>query len=255
LARVSPSAPRASHRNLVGCALVALGVAASGCSSAEVAPPPADPTQFGEARFASLLHALSELGARPAGSAALSRARVWVDANAPPTQADASVVLVASLTTHAAAGDALAEESSGAALVLEAARALAARGEPVGLAWVDGPLAPAPPLAESELAVYVKRGCSVPRQRDLLSHRVLRERFFRAAGPAAGAPMFGQIDAPHAALLAAGAKRVVALDGPRAPDGACEGSAFGDALLRFVTDVTELLARGRANAAAPPASP
>jgi hypothetical protein len=136
--------------------------------------------------------------------------------------------------------------------VVETARAIAAQGGSVGVALQGGEGAQAAPLAGVSLAVYVRHACGMPQRRDLLSHRVLRERFFRAAN----APVleFEQTDAPHAELLAAGAKRVVALDAFAPPGGACQPALFGDAMLRFVSDATALLARGRSNSAPPPAS-
>ena len=203
--------------------------------------PSPDPTAFSNEGFAERMDALVALGAREPGSAALGHSREWALANAPETQADAPVALIASLVTGAASGDALGDASSGAALVLEAARALAAAGEPVRIALL-GDAADSPALGGVELAVYVARACSLPERRDLLSHRVLRERFFRAAN-VEGVVFEQQLEAPHAALLAAGALRVVALDAPRAPGAACAPAGFGDALVRFVTDATALLKR------------
>ncbi len=213
--------------------------------------PPADPTQFQSERFSASLRALAAFGARPPGSEALARARAWAEANAPEARAQARIVLVAPLATGASDADALVEAAAGAALALEVARMLGARGEPVGIAFAAGEPAPAT-LAGAEVAVFVRRACALPQRRDLLSHRVLRERFFAAAGVAAGE--FEQAEAPHAALLAAGAKRIVALDAPAPPGTPCAPGAFADALARFVSDATALLARGRSNFDPPAAS-
>jgi hypothetical protein len=241
--RVSPGARDIAKRMLLCHALAALAIAACGGAPTvePAAAPPVDPAQFSPPRFAANLRTLVAFGARAPQSAALANAREWAHANAPATRVDARIVLVASLEAPGATGDALVDASSGAALVLEAARALTARGEPVGVAFVVGALAPAPPIAGAEAVVYVRRACGMPQRRDLLSHRVLRERFFRAANVELVA--FEQTRAPHEALLAAGAMRVVALDAPRAHGAECVASGFGEALLRFVTDATALLNR------------
>ncbi len=219
---------------------------------AEPSAAPADAAHFSVERFDANLRALVALGARTDGSEALASARRWAEANVPATQATARVVLSAPVATSELDGDALVQESSGAAFVVEVARAAAARGEAVGVALEAGPISPTSPIANAELVVYVRRACGLPLRRDLLSHRVLRERFFRiATAPAAG---FEHTPAPHVALLAAGAKRVVALDAFAGSGDACHPGAFGDALLRFVSDATALLARGRSNSSAPTAS-
>jgi hypothetical protein len=238
-------------------AFAALAVAACGgaptvATEDEAVGPPRNPTHFSAERFDANLRALVELGARPPGSDGLAAAERWARAHAPELAASPRVVLVAPLATGAARGDALADESSGAALALEAARALAASGTPVGVAFAPADLAAGARLADAELAVYVRRACALPERRDLLSHRVLRERFFRITGESSLA--FEQADAPHDGLLAAGAKRVVALDAPRPPGAACAPAAFGDALVRFVSDATALLASGRSNTPPPAAS-
>jgi hypothetical protein len=217
----------------------------------ETEAPTSDPAQFSAERFEAHVRTLVAFGARPLGSEALTSAREWAEAIVPETQADASVVLVAPLATREVTGDALAEESSGAAFVIEVARALRARRVPVHVAFAAGEIAPVAPVAGAGVAVWVRRACGLPQQRDLLSHRVLRERFFRAAG--VSKLDFAQVDAPHDALLAAGAERVVALDGPAA-GATCEPGAFGDALARFVSDATALLARGRSNFGPPHSS-
>ena len=242
---------RIAPQVLMGVALAPFGLADCSAMSTQRVQA-ADATQFSPERFATNLRALARFGARSMGSEAVAKARTWAAARVPVTQAGATVVLSAPLLTRAVSGSALVEEGSGAALVLEAARTLAARGERVAVELDAGEIASAPALAGAALVVYVRRGCSLPQRRDLLSHRVLRERFFRAANTAP--TEFEQADAPHAAMLAAGAKRVVALDGPALPGGLCEPAAFGDALVRFVSDATQLLARGRTNFAPPPAS-
>lgn len=210
-------------------------------SEAEPAASPPDPGEFSAERFDANLRALVAFGARPAGSAALATASEWALASVHESPAGAPIVIVAQLRTSAAHGAALAEASSGAALVLEVARALAARGKAVPVAFVAEELVPPQALARAEAAVYVGRACGLPQRRDLLSHRVLRERFFRVAGVE---PIgFEQSDAPHAELHAAGAKRVVALDAPLAGGAACAPAGFGDALLNFVSEVTALLSR------------
>jgi hypothetical protein len=118
----------------------------------------------------------------------------------------------------------------------------------------DGALASAPPLAGAALVVYVTRACGLPTRRDLLSHRVLRERFFRSAGAEPPAGAFEQAKAPHAELLAAGARRVVAIDAPAESGMPCDPGPLGDALVRFVRDASELLTRSRVNARASLAS-
>jgi hypothetical protein len=247
-ARVNSRARRASSRILLCSVVAALAAATCGGSptvtpTGESSAPPADPAQFNLERFDANLRALVAFGPRPLGSAALASARDWAKAGSPETRADTGVVLVAPLATSAVSGAALAEESSGAALALEVARALSAGGGAVGIALVAGELAAAPPIAGAEAVVYLRRACGMPQRRDLLSHRVLRERFFRNANAPAAA--FAQVDAPHAALLAAGAKRVVALDAPLEPGSQCEPGGFGEALLRFVLDTTELLKKAR----------
>jgi hypothetical protein len=260
-ARVNPGAAarfffvRAVRRFVAGrfarCfAAAALGVAACGgaptlAPAPQASAPPADPTQFQAERFGASLRALAAFGARPIGSEALARARAWAEANAPGTPTRALIVLVAPLATDAREGVALQEAGSGAALALEAARMLGARGAPVGVAFAAGETPPAPPLAGAEVAVFVRRACALPQRRDLLSHRVLRDRFFAAAGVAA--TEFEQVEAPHAALLAAGAKRVVALDAPAPPGSPCEPAGFAEALAGFVSDADALLARSRSN--------
>jgi len=228
--------------------IAALGAAACGGAPTathanEPSEPPADAEHFGADRFDASLRTLVAFGPRPLGSDALASAREWAQTSSPATRADARVVLVAPLATSAVSGDALAEESSGAALALEVARALAARGEAVGIALVAGDLAPTPPIAGAEAVVFLRRACGMPQRRDLLSDRVLRERFFRHANVLA--VRFEQADAPHAELLAAGAKRVVALDAPLEPGSKCEPGGFGEALLRFVIDTTALLSRAQ----------
>jgi hypothetical protein len=228
--------------------IAALGAAACGGSPTvahadEPSEPPADAEHFSAERFAANLRALVAFGSRPLASDALASARDWAQASSPATRPGARVVLVAPLATSAVSGDALAEESSGAALALELARALTARGEEVGIALVAGELASMPPIAGAEAVVYLRRACGMPQRRDLLSHRVLRERFFRNAN--VPAVVFEQSDAPHAELLAAGAMRVVALDAPLAPGSQCEPGGFGEALLRFVADTTALLSKAQ----------
>jgi hypothetical protein len=248
LALVDPRVRRASSRIFLGSVIVALVAATCGGSPTvtpadEPSAPPVDPAQFNLERFDANLRALVAFGSRPPGSEALASAREWAQTSSPATRADARVVLVAPLATSAVSGDALAEESSGAALALEVARALAARGEAVGIALVAGELAPTPPIAGAEAVVFLRRACGMPQRRDLLSHRVLRERFFRNAN--VPAVVFEQSDAPHAELIAAGAKRVVALDAPLEPGSQCEPGGFGEALLRFVIDTTALLSRAQ----------
>ena len=147
------------------------------------------------------------------------------------------------------------EESSGAALLIGAARALAAAPLPLALrfAWLGGERgadafgasrAAGSVYAGAELVVYVNRACGLPERRDLLSHRVLRERFFRAAALASETASFEETAAPHGEILAAGAARVVALDAPAGPSGACSPTVLEDALVRFVRDAADLLARG-----------
>lgn len=211
-----------------------------------LAPPPEDPARFSAERFRANLAALVELGARAPGDEASELARAWAQANAPRPRADAVVALVAPLAANGGSSDALAEASSGAALIVEAARALGAQGAAPRIDLFDS-VAPAPPaLSGVAVAVYVPRACALPAQRDLLSHRVLRERFFDLAGAEAGAAGFAQSDAPHAALLAAGARRLVVLDAPRTAGAECESQKFGDALVRFVRDASALLTRGSA---------
>ena len=221
------------------------------------APPPADPAQFSAERFRANVAALVGLGARAPGDDASERVRAWARANAPEPQADAVVALIAPLAADGASADALAEASSGAALVVEAARALAAQGAAPLVDVFDARAPASPVLASAAVAIYVPRACALPARRDLLSHRVLRERFFDLAGAEAGSAGFEQSDAPHAALLAAGARRVVVLDAPRANGAECASQRFGDALVRFVRDVSALLTRGSArpmNASPAPAS-
>jgi hypothetical protein len=238
-------------------ALAVAGVAGCGAAPSvapvapEVAAPPPDPTEFSGERFDANVRALVAFGARTPGSDALAAALRWAQANAPAAGASAAIALVAPLPSRGVTGEALAEDSSGAALVIEAARALAARGEPVAVAFATEELSPPTALEAAEVAVFVRRGCGLPERRDLLSHRVLRERLLRAANAAPAG--FEQSDAPHAALRAAGAKRVVAVDAPAAPGAAC-APALGDALVHFVTDTTALLARAGSNSAPPLAS-
>jgi hypothetical protein len=239
-------------------ALAVVGVA--GCGAAPsvtpvpqvVAAPPPDPEHFSTERFEANLRALVAFGARTPGSEALAAARRWAEANAPEARAGATIALVAPLATRDVAGAALAEESSGAALVIEVARALAARGERVAVAFEADGIAPAAALADAEVAVFVRRGCGLPQHRDLLSHRVLRERLLRAAR--ADPAGFEQSEAPHGALRGVGAKRVVAVDAPAAAGAECAPDPLGGALVHFVTDTTALLARGRSNSAPPLAS-
>jgi hypothetical protein len=170
-----------------------------------------------------------------------------------------AIVLAAPLDTS---GDRsrLAEESSGAALLLGVARALAAEQLPLALrfAWLGGERgepafgasrAAASIYAGAELVIYVNRACGLPERRDLLSHRVLRERFFRAASLSSDAASFEETDAPHAEIRAAGAARVLALDAPAGPGGACSPIPLEDALLHFVRDAADLLARGGSSGA------
>ena len=158
-----------------------------------------------------------KLGARVPGSDALASAREWAQANASARGELGGIVIAAPLVTSDASGNALAEQSSGLAAAIELARALAANGAPVAVVLDDGAFASSPPLAGAALVVYVSRACGVPTRRDLLSHRVLRERFVRSTGaePAAGA--FEQTTAPHAELLAAGARRVERSTRPPSP--------------------------------------
>jgi len=257
--------------------------------SAAAAAPPQDPAQFSAERFRANVAALVELGARAPGDEASAHARAWAKANAPAARADAVVALIAPLTASGDSSDGLADASSGAALILEAARALAARDAaprvelfdssalasaalagtalavyvPRALAardaaprveLFDSSALASAALAGTALAVYVPRACALPQRRDLLSHRVLRERFFDFAGAEAGAAGFEQSEAPHEALLAAGARRVVVLDAPRASGAACDPQKFVDALVRFVRDASALLTRGSAHGVnAPPA--
>lgn len=195
-----------------------------------------------------------KLGARVPGSDALAGAREWAEANASARGELGGIVIAAPLVTSDASGDALAEQSSGLAAAVELARALAANGPPVAVVLDDGALASSPPLAGAALVVYVSRACGVPTRRDLLSHRVLRERFFRSAGVEPEAAAFEQARAPHAELLAAGARRVVAIDAPAEPGMPCDPGPLGDVLVRFVRDATELLARSSVNTQAPEAS-
>jgi hypothetical protein len=198
--------------------------------------------------------ALVKLGARVPGSEALASARAWAQANASARGELGGIVIAAPLVTSDASGDALAEQTSGLAVAIEAARALAASGAPVAVVLDDGALASSAPLAGAALVVYVSRACGLPTRRDLLSHRVLRERFVRSAGAEPQAGAFEQARAPHAELLAAGARRVVAIDAPAGPGMPCDPGPLGDVLVRFVRDAAELLARSRVNARAPLAS-
>ena len=195
-----------------------------------------------------------KFGARTPGSAALASARTWAQANTSVRGEPGGIVIAAPLVASDASGDALAEQSSGLAVAIELARALAARGAPVAVVLDDGALTSSPPLAGAALVVYVSRACGLPTRRDLLSHRVLRERFFRSAGVEPPADAFEQARAPHAELLAAGARRVVAIDAPAEPGMPCDPGPLGDALVRFVRDASELLARSRVNARASLAS-
>ncbi|MBM4382161.1 MAG: hypothetical protein FJ091_02210 [Deltaproteobacteria bacterium] len=222
--------------------------------SAAAAAPPQDPAQFSAERFRANVAALVELGARAPGDEASAHARAWAKANAPAARADAVVALIAPLTASGDSSDGLADASSGAALILEAARALAARDAAPRVELFDSSALASAALAGTALAVYVPRACALPQRRDLLSHRVLRERFFDFAGAEAGAAGFEQSEAPHEALLAAGARRVVVLDAPRASGAACDPQKFVDALVRFVRDASALLTRGSAHGVnAPPA--
>lgn len=226
-------------------------------------PPPApDPPASTEplAPADETLGALVEIGPREAGSAALARARSWANARLaadgraePP--APAAFVLAARLDTDVAGGAALVEQSSGAAAVLDAARALAQADPPVAfaVALLEGvpgspewraALGPPGRAAAAELVVYVGRACGLPARRDLLSHRVLRERFFQAAGASPPPGAFERAEAPHAELAAEGARRIVAIDAP-AGSGVCSASTAGDALARFIRDASALLSPSR----------
>ena len=162
-----------------------------------------------------------------------------------------SIVLAAPLDTEAR-GARLAEESSGVAAVLAAARELA--GDPgragVRVALLSGERASPPwqgslgagSVAKSAaLVVYVNRACGLPERRDLLSHRVLRERFFRAAGAAPEPGMFEQADGPQAELALAGARRVLVLNAPARTE-SCDPEPLAEALVRFARDADRLLA-------------
>jgi hypothetical protein len=228
-----------------------------------------------------LLRALVEVGPREAGAPALARARAWANARLAesgyaPAGAPAAFLLAAPLDTRPADAAGLAEQSAGAAAVLEAACALAAdeprvsfevallEGAPGSPEWRAALGAPAR-VAAAELVVFVARACGLPGRRDLLSHRVLRERFFEAAGTAPPFGVFELARAPHTELAAAGARRIVAIDAP-ASGGACSPAAAGDALAKFIRDASALLAQSRpqadfgepsepeSNPAAPPAS-
>ena len=195
---------------------------------------------------------LIALGPRPAGSAALERARAWAEVLASDEAAAPSetrVVLIAPLAT----GDderAIAAASAAAAVAAEAARALNAGGTAVALALEDDLTSPFQArLAGAPLVISIPRGCGVPERRDLLSNRVLRERFFEIAGPGESAPAFAQAEAGQADLLAAGALRVVVLDAPVREDG-CDPAALGPALVAFVRDAAALLARHGMNSRA-----
>jgi predicted outer membrane protein len=214
------------------------------------APPPEDPTHFSSERFRANVATLVKLGARAPSGEGAARARAWLRANAPGARGP--IALVAPLAARGDTPAALAEASSGAALVAEAARALGAQGRAAQVLLFDESVAAPDELAGAGLAIYVSRACALPQRRDLLSHRVLRERFFDLAG--GGGAGFEQSRAPHAALQAAGARRVVALDAPPAPGAECDPAAFGDALVRFVSDASELLARGRVNTLPAPSS-
>ncbi len=257
LADVSRGSQNGKTQLLLCAALAALGVAGCGgaptvAPAAEAHAPTADAVQFSAERFDANLRALVAARAHSDGNEAFEDARRWMQANTGTTHANAQIVLAAALGTREVAGDALVRESSSAAFVVEVARALSSRGEPVAVVLHDGEVLPEPALARAELVVYIRHACGLPPRRDLLSHRVLRERFFRAAN--ANAAGFEQAEAPHAALLAAGAKRVVALDGFAASGGECHPAAFGDAMLRFVSEANALLTRGRSNSAPPVAS-
>ena len=125
--------------------------------------------------------------------------------------------------------------------------ALASGGVPVAAALEDDLLRPfAAALSGAALVIVVRDGCSLPDRRDLLSHRVLRERFFRSAGLPSDPPAFVQLDAGQAELLAAGAARVMAL-GRTAPADACDPGPLGHALVTFVRDAHQLLTRRTMN--------
>jgi hypothetical protein len=267
LTRVRVMAMRASRGVAGGAGLLAFSLALSACpvpsapgaegvAAMPAAPPPAaDPAD-------ELLAALVEIGPRAAGSPALARAREWANgelaAYAPPSAAARSVILVTTSLEGDGNADEIAERSSGAAAVLGAARALARAEPPLGfevafLAGAPGSpewlaaLGPPERVAAADLVVFVGRACGLPQRRDLLSHRVLRERFLRAAvvQPPPGA--FEQAEAPHAALTAAGARRVLAVDAP-ASGGDCSPAATRDALARFLRDADELFSTSRQGA-------
>jgi len=227
--------------------LVALACGAPGCGGGASTPqlPAASAPQFESERAHAIQRALIALGPRPAGSEALERASRWVTElarSAPASPNEMRIVLLAPLST----GDderELEAASAATAAAAEAARALIAGGSPVVLA-VEDDLAPPfeTQLENAPLVISIPRGCGVPERRDLLSHRVLRERFFRIAHGAEGAHVFTQAEAGQRALIAAGALRVVALDAP-ASDGRCDAAALGPALVAFVRDAVALLTR------------
>ncbi len=220
---------------------------------------------------------LTQLGPRPTGSRALEAARsgtaqqlaqlgLQVATTERAEAASSPGALVLAEDTHNATGvivlaapldtapsDArIEEQSSGAAAVLIAAQSLRADPPALGLrvallggersepAW-QGSAAAADAYRGAALVVYVNRACALPVRRDVLSHRVLRERFFRAAGSAPAPGRYEQSDAPQAELAAAGARRILALDAPAEPNASCDPAPLAAALARFVRDASQLL--------------
>jgi hypothetical protein len=266
-------------------ALALLGLA---CGTA----PPPEPAAIPESRPEDFsaegawrhVEALAAIGARPAGSAGAERARDYLRGelgalgievaeqrsrvepkSAPPLETvnlfatipgespDAILLIAPYDTPPGAPGVGANDGASGAALVLELARALKARGPryTVWLAFVEGdPRAgSADPLAGEtvgtrafvagiaqggrmervRIAVYANRVADRDLRiaRDLLSNRAWREEFWaagrrsaRAGAFPANAP-FESVDAGHRAFVAVGMPRAVAIVdsrlGPDAP--------------------------------------
>ncbi|HEU4430745.1 MAG TPA: hypothetical protein VFT98_18435 [Myxococcota bacterium] len=227
--------------------LVAAACGAAGCGGGAAAPqlPAAASAQFEGERARAIQRELVALGPRPAGSDALEQARQWaaaLESSARASPNEMRVVLLAPLSTR---DDERGLEASSAAIAAaaEAARALVAGGAPVALALEDDLALPfETQLTNSPLVISIPRGCGIPERRDLLSHRVLRERFFRIARGSEAAPAFVEADAGQRDVIAAGGLRVVALDAP-SREGRCDAAALGPALVAFVRDAVSLLAR------------
>lgn len=261
--QAAPGGPEAAAEPPLG-SFAAARAFADAVALADLAAPGGE-----DAKRAVRSYVTSELGATglavviqsssepPGGPDTGAEPRSWshVIATAPGASSDL-FLLVAPLGDAAAGADveALREETSGAALLLELARVLSTRSLPytTSFVWIDGEgwpggsadtpdlrgsrslaaqLAARGDLARVRLLLALDRVCrgDLRIARDLRSHRVYREEFFDAAARIGRTDVFARtqtyesVDASHLAFRDAGVRPVVALTASGSPGAPSQG--------------------------------